>query len=223
MSGTTWNQPAGPAEGLRERKKRQTRRHIADVAMGLFQRHGYSEVTMAEVARHADVSVNTVYNYFASKEDLFFDREEEVVDRLAAMVRERRVGESAARAVLRTLREQVAARDEALGLRSEFREFLRMLTENPTLSAKAHAIGVKACEKLRVELTEEMGAGPDDPTPGLVASQLGWVHQVISRTAAHLLMAGNDPDAVAERLLRSLDVIEGLLGERALEYAIRES
>ncbi len=62
------------AEGLRERKKRQTRQHISDVATGLFLERGFDAVTIAEVAEAADVSVNTVYNYFPAKEDLFLDR-----------------------------------------------------------------------------------------------------------------------------------------------------
>ncbi|MEV6184397.1 helix-turn-helix domain-containing protein, partial [Streptomyces sp. NPDC052015] len=52
------------AEGLRERKKRQARQHISDVATGLFLERGFDEVTIAEIAEAADVSVNTVYNYF---------------------------------------------------------------------------------------------------------------------------------------------------------------
>src|ERR1044072_3360459 len=86
----------GMAEGLRERKKRQTRQHISDVATGLFMERGFETVTIAEIAEAAEVSVNTVYNYFPAKEDLFVDREEEIVDRPSRLVRERAVGRSGA-------------------------------------------------------------------------------------------------------------------------------
>ena len=66
-------------------------------------------MTIAEVAEAADVSVNTVYNYFPAKEDLFLDRSRGVVDRLSRCVRGRRRGESAADAVLRELRDEVEA------------------------------------------------------------------------------------------------------------------
>lgn len=80
------------AEGLRERKKRQTRQYISDVATGLFIERGFDTVTVAEIADAANVSVNTVYNYFPAKEDLFFDRSAGLVDRMVRWVRGRNKG-----------------------------------------------------------------------------------------------------------------------------------
>jgi AcrR family transcriptional regulator len=67
--------------GLRESKKLETRREIADTAMRLFVERGFDHVTVAEVAAAARVSVKTVFNYFPTKEDLFFD---ELPERQAA-------------------------------------------------------------------------------------------------------------------------------------------
>ena len=53
--------------GLRERKKAQTRRVIADVAARLFAERGYEQVAVSDVAREAEVSEQTVYNYFQTK------------------------------------------------------------------------------------------------------------------------------------------------------------
>src|SRR2546430_1522303 len=58
--------------GLRDAKKLRTRQEIADQAMKLFAQRGFDGVTVAEVATAADVSEKTVYNYFPTKEDLFF-------------------------------------------------------------------------------------------------------------------------------------------------------
>jgi AcrR family transcriptional regulator len=60
--------------GLRERKKEQTRQLIADRAWRLFAEHGFDRVTVAEVAREAEVAEATVFNYFRTKEDLFYSR-----------------------------------------------------------------------------------------------------------------------------------------------------
>ena len=58
--------------GLRELKKEQTRQHIADTAWQLFIDRGFDQVSVAEVARAAQVAEATVFNYFPSKEDLFY-------------------------------------------------------------------------------------------------------------------------------------------------------
>ena len=50
--------------GLRERKKARTRQVIADAAARLFAQRGYEQVAVSDVAREAEVSEQTVYNYF---------------------------------------------------------------------------------------------------------------------------------------------------------------
>jgi AcrR family transcriptional regulator len=59
--------------GLRERKKRQTRAAIRQAALKLFLKRGYDSTTTSEVARAADVSIATLFNYFPSKESLLGD------------------------------------------------------------------------------------------------------------------------------------------------------
>jgi AcrR family transcriptional regulator len=81
--------------GLRESKKARTRRAISDVATGLFVAHGFEHVTVAEVAAAADVSTKTVFNYFATKEDLFFDRAAELLEGLVGAIRDRPPGTTA--------------------------------------------------------------------------------------------------------------------------------
>src|ERR1700712_5361728 len=66
--------------GLRERKKRETRQHLSDIATGLFYERGFDAVSVAEVADAAGVSKMTVFNYFPRKEDLFFDRGPELAE-----------------------------------------------------------------------------------------------------------------------------------------------
>ena len=81
--------------GLRERKKAQTRQRIADTAHRLFGERGFQRVTVAEVAREADVAEATLFNYFPTKEDLFYSGLEEFGARLVEAVRQRPAGEPA--------------------------------------------------------------------------------------------------------------------------------
>src|SRR5215831_5156904 len=79
--------------GRRERKREGTRRAITEAAMKLFLERGFDDVTVAEVAEAADVSVNTVFNHFPTKEDLFFGAEETSEATLARLVDDRQPGE----------------------------------------------------------------------------------------------------------------------------------
>jgi AcrR family transcriptional regulator len=77
------------AVGLREEKKAQARRRIADAASELFGEHGFANVAMVQVARAAGVSEQTLYNYFPTKESLVFDEGEAFERTLVAMVADR--------------------------------------------------------------------------------------------------------------------------------------
>jgi AcrR family transcriptional regulator len=54
----------------RQEQARQTRRTVLDAARDLFLERGYARTTMAEVARRAEVSVETVYKAFGNKAGL---------------------------------------------------------------------------------------------------------------------------------------------------------
>src|SRR5436305_14133993 len=79
--------------GLRERKKQRTRQLIADTARRLFAERGFDRVTVAEIAREAEVAQATVFNYFPTKEDLFYSRLEAFEEQLLAAIRERAPGQ----------------------------------------------------------------------------------------------------------------------------------
>lgn len=209
------------AEGLRERKKRQTRQYISDVATGLFLERGFDAVTIAEIAEAADVSVNTVYNYFPAKEDLFFDRSKGMIDRLSRFVRARSVGESAAAAVLRELREEVESVSPKVGLMEGYARFMKVVRESATLQARLWRVQREQFDDLEATLRQETGAADDDPLPVLMAGQIGWVHQILMATIGQEMIAGRKPEVVSREALVLLDEMEELLSERVLNYAVR--
>ncbi|QTE00926.1 TetR/AcrR family transcriptional regulator [Streptomyces cyanogenus] len=209
------------AEGLRERKKRQTRQYISDVATGLFLERGFEAVTVAEIAEAADVSVNTVYNYFPAKEDLFLDRSAGMVDRLARWVRGRDAGESAARAVLRELRGEVEAVSPRVGLMEGYDRFMRVIHEAPPLRSRLWSLQQEIHDTLEAALREETGAPAGDPLPGLMAGQICWIHQSVFVAIGREMLAGRKPAEVSRDVLVLLDDIEDLLSEAVLNYAVR--
>src|SRR5438270_10564606 len=78
--------------GLRERKKARTRQLIADAAARLFAERGFERVAVSDVAREAEVSEQTVYNYFQTKEQLVTDLDQEIQDELCQLIRTRSPG-----------------------------------------------------------------------------------------------------------------------------------
>jgi AcrR family transcriptional regulator len=77
--------PALPTR--RERRVAARRRQILDAAEAVFAAKGYHGATTREIALAADVSEGTLYNYFASKRDLFtglmISRADALIDSIA--------------------------------------------------------------------------------------------------------------------------------------------
>lgn len=207
-------------EGLRERKKRQTKQRISDIATGLFVEHGFVTVTVAEIADAADVSVNTVYNYFPAKEDLFLDRGVEMVDRLSRWVRGRRAGESAAAAVLRELRALVEGVSPTVGLFAGYADFMKVIAESPALRSRLWALQQETLKDLEATLREEAGPVPGH-LPELVAGQLVWAYGTVFAWIGAEMMKRRAPEEVSREALDLLDELEELLGEQVLNYGIR--
>jgi len=58
------------APGRRERQKLDREKRILAAARQLFDRRGYLNTSMEDVARRAGLAVGTLYNYFSSKDHL---------------------------------------------------------------------------------------------------------------------------------------------------------
>ncbi|MEA2667431.1 MAG: hypothetical protein QOJ33_365 [Chloroflexota bacterium] len=69
--------------GLRERKKQKTRESIQRTALRLFEKHGYEQTTIEQIAAAAEISPSTFFNYFPTKEDVvLFDAYDPVAIRM---------------------------------------------------------------------------------------------------------------------------------------------
>ena len=178
--------------GLRESKKVRIRQEIADKAMQLFVARGFDHVTVAEVAAAADVSQKTVFNYFPTKEDLFFD---EVPAREAALVdaiRGRRPDETIV-AALRRMQVSECPRMCTPG----FATFARIIEESPALRAKELEIMARFTEVLAEAIRSELGAHELDAK--IAANVLVGVHWQLFRNARTQALAGRTGPAAVKR------------------------
>jgi len=198
------------AEGLRERKKRRTRQHIADTAARLFGERGYEQVAVVDVAEAADVSEQTVYNYFPTKQDLVFDLEEDPTQRLTEVIRHRQPGVSPAAAI----------RDAALafvdGIKAvpddQARGGLDYLSAiSPTVRRLSLELTDRLADAIAAAITETT-EGVDPEVGKVQGIALAWVIQTITDESGRRRVAGRRSIRIArelrpviERIIDSLD------------------
>jgi AcrR family transcriptional regulator len=197
--------------GLRERKKLQTRLALSQVATTMFIERGFENVTVAEVAAAAGVSVNTVFNYFATKEELFFDRGTEVEEAPSRIVRERRRGESAVAALRRSFRKAMKG-ETTLFHAKRIDRFLATVEASPALKARARILLEGSERRLVATLAEETGAPADDATARAVAAMIIGVEWMLIQEFRRRILDG-DPDDVTRAALSKL-------GERAFDLLL---
>jgi AcrR family transcriptional regulator len=183
-------------QGLRARKKRQTRELIADTAGRLFAERGFDAVTVAQVARAADVSEGTVFNYFPTKEDLFYGDMEAFEAELVDAVRQRRAGESVLSAFRRFVLERSGRlADEAVA--EVIAAAARVVGTSPALQAREREVVAAATDALAALLAEETGAG-DDVEPWTVANALMGVQRaLVVHVRAQVLGGRRGPELAA--------------------------
>jgi len=208
------------ASGLRERKKVRTRELIAETARTLFAEHGFEGVTVAEIARAADVSQQTVFNYFPTKEDLVYWRLEAFEAELLAAIRDRPAGEPVIAAFGRFVRRPrgLLAEGDA-GARDRLAGITRMIAGSPALLAREGQTLARYTASLAALIAEEQGAAPTDIAPMVAANALMGVHHALVAQARAGVVAGRPHATVRQELLaqadRGLELLERGLGDYA--------
>jgi AcrR family transcriptional regulator len=190
--------------GLRERKKARTRRVISDAAARLFAERGYEQVAVSDVAREAEVSEQTVYNYFQTKEQLVTDRDQQVQDELGRLIRTRSPGATPAAAV----REFVL--DSVDGIRrvpaEQWRGELGYLA---AISPTVHRLMLEMLDRQGAAFAaaiSETGAA----TPEIARLQgiaLAGVFQILISEAGRRTRQGQSQEKIADELLPAIEAV----------------
>jgi AcrR family transcriptional regulator len=194
--------------GLRERKKARTRRVIADAAARLFADRGYEQVAVAEVAREAEVSEQTVYNYFQTKEQLVTDRDQQIQDELCQRIRARPPGTTPAAAI----RDFVL--DAVEGIRripaEQWRGELGFLAAiSPTVHRLTLELSDRQASALATAIAET-GTGTEAVTPEIARLRgiaLAGVFQIIITEAGRRTLDGQSQDQIADHLRPAIEAV----------------
>jgi AcrR family transcriptional regulator len=211
--------------GLRELKKEQTRELIADTAWRLFADRGFDRVSVAEIAREAQVAEATVFNYFASKEDLFYGRLEAFGSRLIDAVSARDPGEPVLAAFRRGLLAeggllaQVEAGDP--GALARLRTVNRVIAASPALLVREQQAITRNASSLAALLAAETGAPADDLSPHVVANALMGVHRALLDYVRRRILADDEPARLAADVRRLTAAAFALLEHGLSGYAAK--
>jgi AcrR family transcriptional regulator len=100
-----------PTPSLRDRKRARTRQAIVEAAVELFERDGYDDTTVADIAAAAEIGTRTFFSYFPSKEEVLFPEMDGRVRTSLAVIAARRPDERPVDVLLRGLDEASAGSD----------------------------------------------------------------------------------------------------------------
>jgi AcrR family transcriptional regulator len=205
--------------GLRETKKRRTREVIAQAAADLFREHGFAAVTVDDVARAADVSRQTVFNYFPSKEQMLFDRDEEIRAAMLALTRGCPDGKALVAAFRGHTREFWERFGRILTGGGEVHGFWEIVEASPDLRDYAETSFARHAISVSQALAGEWGRPSDDPICHALGRALCGVNVAILTCGLGRLTAGENHEAVVADMIEQADHAYDLLEQGLGGYA----
>jgi AcrR family transcriptional regulator len=203
-----------PDEGLRERKRRLTHHLIADAATAMFASRGFDAVKVSEIADRVNVSMKTLYNYFPTKESMVLDDADELIDGLAAALRDRPAGMSITDAFVGALEASMDGFD-LLGdelAAHVATTFAAMIKQTPALHAHWLEIQDRLARVAAEQLALQAGTEPADPGPTVAGWALAGLVQVDMDSRVRHIRAGvrgaQLRDAVASDVRQAAELLE---------------
>jgi AcrR family transcriptional regulator len=199
---------------VREQRKRRTRGALLQAADDLFSDRGYENVTVAEIAAAAGVSVKTVFQHFRSKGDLLFQDDGIVLQRLLLALRQRRPEEGPLEATTQWLLGEVGSH----GRVERFHRMFREGSDSPVLAVRQRRLWEDYENAIAGALADEANQARATPRTRLVAAQLvaiirvGTSREVRQFVARH--PSGDPSTALREWILEASEIVgRGLLGD----------
>ena len=203
-----------PGEGLRERKRRLTRHLIADAATAMFASRGFDAVTVSEIADRVNVSMKTLYNYFPTKESMVLDDADELIEGVAAALRDRQAGTSITDAFVGALEASMSEYDLLDDELAAYvaTTFAAMVKQTPALHAHWLEIQDRLARVAAEQLALQAGTEPADPQPAVAGWALAGLVQVDMDSRVRHIRNGRRGvqlrDAVAGDVRQAAELLE---------------
>ena len=205
-------------ESLRERKKRLTREAIFAAARALFGERGFDDVTVAEIADAANISVKTLFTYIGSKEELLFSGRPTVLDAVVEAIRNRKLAQTPLVAAAQALPAAVDDKDQDRNIDA----FLRMAASGPAARSRLRALWDETEDALAAALATPKDGPRELAARRLTAAQIMvLVRTVTSTEISDLIAKAADTEQGRKEALR--DWIRDAAGHlaRGLQAASR--
>jgi AcrR family transcriptional regulator len=192
--------------GLRKRKKRRTRRALADAALRLFGERGYEQTTVADIAGAAEVSPRTFFGYFRSKEDVLFADTDERLELMREALAGMAPGTPAREVVRQVTAHMLTSSAGLFGPERATR--VELVLSRPELRARGLERLLAAQRELGQWLVK---AYPDRLDEVLAAALSGALLGGLTGAALASLDRGDPIERMRAELTRVLTVLEELL------------
>ncbi|WP_328610807.1 TetR family transcriptional regulator [Amycolatopsis sp. NBC_00345] len=157
------------SEGLRERKKRETRLALSHATIRLALERGWDNVSVEDIAAAANVSERTFRNYFASKAEAVVATHVERGQRIAEVLRERPAEEPLWDALVVAVVAQFEAAEA--GPRDDgYATALQKLLAEPAIQHEVFRAHARAQDELTAAIADRTGTTGEDLYPQVVAA-----------------------------------------------------
>jgi AcrR family transcriptional regulator len=202
MSGRTvdWQTPA---EGLRERKKREMRRQLSSTATEMFLERGFDAVRVAEIAAACGVSEKTVFNYFPTKESLLLDRFDATMSTVGPALSE--PGTAVVAATVQVLEAELddltswwRGQPDPVTAGRELRRFRALIRSTASLRTHQRDMQDRLIATAAAALAIRLQVSAEDPRPRIAAIALLGLWQIQAEALARGLDGHQSPDQLRD-------------------------
>jgi AcrR family transcriptional regulator len=180
------------ALSLRDRKRERTRRALIAAAAELFERKGYDETTVAEIAAEAEIGTRTFFSYFASKEEILFPESDARVRATIDAIAHRDPVDGPADVLLRALETVAESDTDIVGPMAVVR--MRLFWTVSAVRGRALQVQLAAQQEIARELH---AAFPDELDRVSAATLVGALTGAVNGALVALMDTEDGVDATA--------------------------